>query len=177
MTTDRHSGADGHYLDHRPPPMWVHRRPTGTRTPQKPPLDGYRALHPQATLRVMPCALRALPPSRGEIGWDIIYQLRDSKRLHAKQARLDGCNHIESLRTDATWPPTCAFGAAPPPTPLRPLATRGGSRFSLRLVPLNNYATKRPSHCAPSSAGRPRARLAACGCAAGACRSPLRTRR
>ena len=35
MTTDRHSGADGHYLDHRPPLMWVHRCSSGTREPQQ----------------------------------------------------------------------------------------------------------------------------------------------
>ena len=35
MTTNKHSGADGHYLDHRPPLMWVHRCSSGTREPQQ----------------------------------------------------------------------------------------------------------------------------------------------
>lgn len=74
-------------------------------------------------------------------------------------------------------PPTAV--AAPPPTPLRPLATLGGSRSSLRLFFCTAIKTLRPAHpplCAVLGWGwgppSP-----ACGCAAGACRSPLRTRR
>lgn len=67
--------------------------------------------------------------------------------------------------------------AAPPPTPLCPLATRGGSRYSLRLYPLFAHRFLMPlALCAVLGWGwgppSP-----ACGCAAGACRSPLRTRR
>lgn len=66
--------------------------------------------------------------------------------------------------------------AAPPPTPLRPLATRGGSRYSLRLYPLFARRSLTPlALCAVLGWGwgppSP-----ACGCAAGAYRSPLRTR-
>ena len=79
--------------------MWVHHRPSGTRTTQKPPLDDSRAFLPRATLRVMPCAIQALPSSSGEIGWDIIYRLRDA--IRPWQNPKFGYSHgpIASLRT------------------------------------------------------------------------------
>ena len=99
--------------------MWVHHRPSGTRTIQKPPLDDSRAFLPRATLRVMPYAIQALPSSRGEIGWDIIYRLRDAIRpwQNPKVGYIHG--PIASLRLPSGG--GCALrGGSPAPAPPRP---------------------------------------------------------
>lgn len=67
MTTHRHSGADGHYLDHRPTLMWVHRCSSGTREP----LQTQRTYNPHAAGSNEPSAFQGreeprVKPSRAD---------------------------------------------------------------------------------------------------------------
>lgn len=78
--------------------MWVYHRPSGTRTPQKPPLNDSRLSSPSGDSASDALALRRLSLSSGEIGWYIVYRLRDAIRPWQNPKFGYSHGHIASLR-------------------------------------------------------------------------------